>query len=74
MQTIGTCSNCGGPVQVPEGWGGLMPPPARCAKCGSRPINEYGPIIPMESPPVTPEKMTDADKKFFGDFHGIDET
>lgn len=54
MQTVGTCGNCGGPVQCPEFWGGSLPPPVKCARCGARPINAYGPVIPMaknEDPP-----------------------
>jgi len=48
MQTIGTCGNCGGPVQSPLHWGGPTPPPQRCATCGARPKHQYGPVIPMD--------------------------
>lgn len=47
-QTIGTCGNCGGPVQVPMYWGGTIPPAATCASCGARAKQSYGPIITME--------------------------
>ncbi len=49
MQTIGTCSLCGGPVQIPQMWGGLVPPDPTCAKCGAV-AARYGPVIPMRSP------------------------
>lgn len=51
MQTVGTCGNCGGPVQYPEHWGGPTPPPQRCADCGASVANQYGPILPMKPRP-----------------------
>lgn len=45
--TIGTCSICGGPVQVPSVWMGLTPPVPTCSRCGARATESYGPIIPM---------------------------
>lgn len=50
MATIGTCGNCGGPVQTPDMWGGVIPPVPTCTKCGARAINPYGPAIPMSAP------------------------
>lgn len=50
MPTVGTCGNCGGPVQVPELWGGSVPPIPTCAHCGATAKNPYGPTIPMQSP------------------------
>jgi len=50
MQTIGTCSKCGGPVQVPQMWGGSVPPMPTCARCGAIAERAYGPVIPMRSP------------------------
>jgi len=47
-QTVGTCSICGGPVQVPMHWGGTQPPKPRCSSCGAVMRNAYGPTIPME--------------------------
>jgi hypothetical protein len=47
MQTIGTCSKCGGPVQVPEFWGGSVPPRPTCTHCGATAANSYGQVIPM---------------------------
>lgn len=35
MQTIGTCSKCNGPVQVPDLWGGAVPPVPTCTHCGA---------------------------------------
>lgn len=48
MQTIGTCSNCGGPVQVPTCWGGSIPPVPTCAHCGAQKKQSHGPVIEME--------------------------
>lgn len=50
MQTIGTCSLYGGPVQIPQMWGGLVLPDPTCAKCGAVAARAYGPVIPMRSP------------------------
>ena len=50
MQTIGTCSLCGGPVQIPQMWGGSVPPVPTCARCGSIVARAYGPVIPMRRP------------------------
>lgn len=51
MATVGTCSQCGGPVQVPDAWGGVIPPVPTCAHCGARRANAYGPVIPMAPRP-----------------------
>lgn len=63
--TIGTCSICGGPVTLPEMWGGTVPPIPRCDKCGARAKQPYGPRIEME--PITighsPELQEFMDKK-----------
>jgi hypothetical protein len=48
VNTIGTCSKCGGPVQLPQMWGGQIPPIPRCAKCGATAKNPYGPVIETE--------------------------
>ena len=48
--TIGTCSLCGGPVQVPEFWGGCVPPQPTCAHCGAVAKPTYGPTIQMVRP------------------------
>lgn len=50
MNTIGTCGNCGGPVEVPDLWAGVGNPPAKCASCGARPRHNHGPRIEMEPP------------------------
>lgn len=47
MYTIGTCSKCGGDIQVPSHWFGTAPPEQRCSRCGSVAANAYGPVIPM---------------------------
>lgn len=47
MQTVGTCGECNGPVQVPEFWGGKAPPVPTCAHCGATAKDPYGPVVPM---------------------------
>lgn len=45
---LGTCSICGGPVMVPEFWGGSIPPTPTCQKCGATKAQPHGPVIPMD--------------------------
>lgn len=45
-QVIGTCGNCGGPVEMPSM---MVDPVARCRVCGASPRDAYGPVIPMKS-------------------------
>lgn len=46
---IGTCSLCGGPVEAPDAWMGILPAPATCKNCGAvRP--QHGPVIDMQRP------------------------
>jgi len=52
-RTIGTCGNCGGPVQTPTVWHGVVPPTPTCAHCGATALANYGPTIPMEPPTPT---------------------
>ena len=48
--TVGTCSLCGGPVQVPGGvWMSVIPPTPTCASCGAV-AAQHGPVIPMHRP------------------------
>jgi hypothetical protein len=51
-RTIGTCGNCGGPVQTPTVWHGVVPPTPTCAHCGATALANYGPTIPMEPPRI----------------------
>lgn len=68
MPTIGTCSKCNGPVQVPDLWSGTVPPVPTCAHCGATAKDPYGPImvtmrpIPMEkrSPSRTDARQPEA--------------
>ena len=55
MPTIGTCSKCNGPVQVPELWGGTVPPVPTCAHCGATAKDPYGPRIPMQGRTQRPD-------------------
>jgi hypothetical protein len=54
MRTVGTCSQCGGPVTVPSVWGGLEPPIPTCRRCGAQASTAYGPIIHTERPKQQP--------------------
>lgn len=46
--TIGTCSECGGPVMVPGAWASVGPPPVpKCRQCGAVKASAYGPVIHM---------------------------
>lgn len=51
MVTVGTCGLCGGPVQVPESWGGRVPAPKKCAHCGATAKPNFGPVLPMQPRP-----------------------
>lgn len=57
MPTVGTCGNCGGPVQTPDLWGGMLPPTPTCARCGAIAATPYGPVIPMTAPPDNIETL-----------------
>lgn len=51
-RVIGTCGNCGGPVEayIFLHYVGPMPPP-KCHQCGAEPANAHGPVIPMKRTP-----------------------
>jgi len=66
MPTIGTCSNCKGPVQTPELWSGDLPPVPTCASCGATAKNPYGPVIPMT--PTQPRMRTAWPSPILGDW------
>lgn len=55
-RTIGTCSNCGGRVTLPEIWMGVIPPVPTCQSCGATQKQPHGPVIEMERP--DPNKVT----------------
>jgi hypothetical protein len=50
-QTIGTCSICGGPVQVPLAWWSVVPPTPTCGSCGAMQRQSFGPVIDMQPAP-----------------------
>ncbi len=62
--TIGTCSECGGPVQIPEYWMGVNPPVPTCGKCGATLAQPYGPVLPMKPAPKLPKDAGELAKKF----------
>lgn len=49
LTIIGTCSICGGEVQVPNMWMGVIAPKPTCNRCGAVEDNN-GPVIPMINP------------------------
>ena len=66
MPTVGTCSNCGGPVQTPDMWGSVIPPTPTCARCGAVAAAPFGPVIQMVPVPgrslwVNGRKVTPSD-------------
>lgn len=50
MAIIGTCGNCGGPVEVPDVWWGVYRPSPTCRNCGAVPEKTFGPTIKMKPP------------------------
>lgn len=54
MTIIGTCSICGGPVTVPDLWGGVVPPIPTCSQCGAVKAG-HGPVIEMVKPFPAPK-------------------
>lgn len=56
---IGTCSLCGGPVQIPTVWMAITPPVPTCGKCGATQKDSHGPVIEMEpsKPPSTTDRL-----------------
>ena len=44
-QIIGTCGNCGGPVEFPMF---MVNPVPYCRSCRSMPVEAYGKVIPMK--------------------------
>lgn len=47
-RVIGTCSLCGGPVQMPTTWYSVVSPLPTCARCGAVSKRGFGPTIEME--------------------------
>lgn len=47
---IGTCSICGGAVQTPDIWHGIVPPTPTCTQCGAHKA-DHGPVIDMKPAP-----------------------
>lgn len=66
MAVIGTCSNCGGAVTVPEFWGGEAPPMPTCSRCGARARNAYGRTIDMEKPTDFRDFPGESQQEYFG--------
>ena len=46
-RTVGTCSECGGRVTLPEAWMSTKPPIPSCEKCGATQAQPYGPVVKM---------------------------
>lgn len=54
---VGTCGNCGGSVEVPKVWMGIIPPVPTCRTCGAIPKNVFGPRLPMNPSPRRREQL-----------------
>jgi hypothetical protein len=56
MKTIGTCSLCGGPVQMPDETVGNEKPStdAKCANCGATVESAYDPVLKMKAIAASP--------------------
>lgn len=52
-KVIGTCSNCGGRVTIPDVWYGVVPPAPTCDGCGATKAQSFGPVIQMDPPRQT---------------------
>lgn len=50
-QTVGTCGNCGGAVQVDTIFHSVVPPRPQCSSCYAYAAESHGPVIPMEPSP-----------------------
>jgi hypothetical protein len=55
--TIGTCSCCGGEVQVCRDWMAVIPQTPTCARCGAV-AALHGPVIPMTPAPTRAQELT----------------
>lgn len=53
MMGIGTCSECGGRVTVPQNWMGTRPPVPSCEDCHATMARPHGAVIPMQRKAVT---------------------
>jgi len=58
MQTIGTCSLCGGEVRAPVAWWSVVPYVPTCSRCGAI-AAQHGPVIPMVRPAHVPTPCVD---------------
>jgi hypothetical protein len=51
VHIVGTCGNCGGPVEIPQAWFGIYPPTPTCRSCGATPKEAFGRRLPMNPSP-----------------------
>ena len=59
--TVGTCGNCGGPVEQYRYLHIVGPfPPPKCSRCGATSKNAYGPKMDMEPAPSKPDYADEA--------------
>jgi hypothetical protein len=56
--TIGTCSNCGGPITIPTVWHGTVPPIKICENCGAIALEDHGPVMPVKTTTSNSMKIT----------------
>ena len=53
---VGTCGNCGGPVEVPVAWMGIYAPTPTCRQCGATPREAFGRRMEMNPSPQQDER------------------
>ncbi len=63
---IGTCSICGGVVEVPDVWYSVDPAPAICRSCGAV-KRDHGPVVDMIPRKDYKEIWHDALKQHMGE-------
>lgn len=58
QRTLGSCSNCGGPVRVPTAFMSVNPPVPTCSVCHAT-AKPLGGVVAMNpAPSTTPKKTT----------------
>lgn len=63
-RTVGTCSECGGRVTLPDSYMSVIPPVPTCQKCGARKKQPFGAVIQMD-PSTATKKPSQATVKGF---------
>lgn len=69
MRTIGTCSNCSGPVQLPDRDCWTRDDRPECGHCGAKALEPYGRTIPMRPPADSNEAARRRLRSILADYH-----